>query len=284
MVQSAAVNGATLTITFDLPLKAVAPASAFTIGGLEGVTVSDATILGSVVTLTLSAAVNAGGTIVVSYAKPDSPPRIEGRNNKDAESFTDQSVTNNTVAPKPEFRGAVVSADGATLTITFSLALAESAESVPAASTFSLSGTSASVDAVSIDGASVVLSLDPLADVGETITIGYTPPTDEMSARLLSGGDAQSVAAFSDREATNNADGKPRPGVARVYETSLALRFDRAQEQGQRPPMGDFGVVHVADWLVHRPGQWAILPLGPLRIMISGPVVERGTCCSSSCM
>ena len=234
-VSAAAVNGTEMTISFDLPLKAVAGASAFTIGGQEGVTVSGSSYSGSVVTLTLSPGVNTGSTITVSYQKPNSPPRIEARNNKDADSFMNRSVTNNTVAPKPAFSSAVVSADGATLTIVFSLALDESAGSLPAASTFSLSGTSASVDAVTIDGATVILSLDPLADVGETITVGYTPPTDEMAGRLQAAGDAQAVATFSGQGATNNADGKPRPISAEVDGDGLTVSFDRDLDANSLP-------------------------------------------------
>ncbi|MDE2891926.1 MAG: SwmB domain-containing protein [Chloroflexota bacterium] len=234
-VSGAAVNGTEMTISFDLPLKKVAGASAFTIAGEDGVTVSGSSFSGSVVTLTLSPGVSAGSTITVSYKKPNSPPRIEARNNKDADSFMNQSVTNNTVAPKPEFSSAAVSADGATLTIVFSLALDESAESLPAASTFSLSGTSASVDAVTIDAATVVLSLDPLADIDETITVGYAPPTDEMAARLQAAGDAQAVAAFSAQEATNHADGKPRPISAEVDGDGLTVSFDRDLDADSLP-------------------------------------------------
>ena len=239
-VSGVVVDGTELAISFDLPLKAVASAGAFTIGGQAGVTVSGSSFSGSVVTLTLSPGVSAGSTITVSYAKPNSPPRIEGRNNKDADSFMNQSVTNNTVAPKPEFSSAVVSADGAKLTITFTLALDESAANLPAASTFSLSGTSASVDAVTINGATVALSLDPLADVGETITVGYTPPTDETSARLQAASDSQAVAAFSRREATNNADGKPRPISAEVDGDSLTVSFDRDLEANSLPATSAF--------------------------------------------
>ncbi len=246
-VTKAEVNGAKLKLTLDLPLKAVAPAGAFSIGGQAGVTISktsfaNTSLTESTVTLTLSSAVSAGATITVTYAKPDQPPRIEGRNIVDADSFTDRSVTNNTVAPAPEFSSATVSADGSTATATFTLALDASAAHTPKASTFSLTGSGASVDSVSIVGSAVVLSLDPLADVGETITLGYTPPADSMAARLQSAAHAQPVAAFSNRATTNNADGKPRPISAQVDGDSLTIAFDRLLESSSTPALTTISV------------------------------------------
>ena len=240
IVTKAEVNGAALEMTFNLPLKAVAPAGAFSIGGQAGVTISQTSFVNtslteSTVTLTLSSAVSAGATITVSYTKPVNPPRIEGRNLTDADSFTNRSVTNNTVAPAPEFSSATVSADGSTATVTFTLALDASAEHTPKASTFSLTGSGASVDSVSIVGSAVVLSLDPLADVGETITLGYTPPADSMAARLQSADHAQPVAAFSNRSTTNNADGKPRPVSAKVDGERLTISLDRPLDSGSIP-------------------------------------------------
>ena len=242
MVTGAAVDGTELTITFDLPLKNIAPASAFTIGGQTGVTVTDSTFNDKVVTLTLSPAVSAAPRSPVSYAKPNVSPRIEARNNKNADSFDNQAVTNNTVAPVPEFSSAMTSTDGATLTIAFSLALDEAAEHTPDASTFSLSGTGASVDSIEIDGSTVSLSLSPRADVGETITVGYTPPTDAMAARLQSAAHAQAVLAFTSQPVANHADGKPRPLSAEVDGASLTISFDRPLDSSSTPALTAFSI------------------------------------------
>lgn len=239
-VTSAAVDGAVMRITFDLPLKAVASVGAFSIGGLSGVTVTGVSYQGSFVSLTLSPAVSAGAAILVSYTKPNAPPRIEARNNVDADSFANQSVINNTVAPIPEFSSAAVTADGATLTIMFSVALDESAANVPATSTFSLSGTDSSVQSVSVSGSTVSLTLDPLADVDETITVGYTSPTDDMAGRLQSAADAQVVATFSGQAVANNADGKPRPVLAEVDGDSLIISFDRGLDASSLPAASSF--------------------------------------------
>ena len=245
-VEAAVVDGSTLTITFDLPLKAVAPASAFTVAGEDGITVSASSFSGSVVTLTLSPAVSVGSTITVSYVKPDGPPRIEGRNTRDAEAFSGQSVTNNTAAPAPEFSEASVSADGTELTIIFSLVLDSTSDGLPDKSTFSLSGTSASVESVRVDGSTVVLGLSPLADVNETITVSYTPPSDAMDSRLQSSEHGKAVEAFSNESATNLADGNPRPLSATVDGDQVVIEFDRALDDQSIPAVSSFAIGGVA--------------------------------------
>ena len=245
-VEAAVVDGSTLTITFDLPLKAVAPASAFTVAGEDGITVSASSFSGSVVTLTLSPAVSVGSTITVSYVKPDGPPRIEGRNTRDAEAFSGQSLTNNTAAPAPEFSEASVSADGTELTIIFSLVLDSTSDGLPDKSTFSLSGTSASVESVRVDGSTVVLGLSPLADVNETITVSYTPPSDAMDSRLQSSEHGKAVEAFSNESTTNLADGNSRPLSATVDGDQVVIEFDRSLDDQSIPAVSSFAIGGVA--------------------------------------
>ena len=124
----AEVDGATLTIEFNLPLKAVAAGSTFEVSGVSGLTVVSTSFSGSSLTLTLSEAVGAGDSITVAYARPDSPPRVEGRNNQDAESFNAYAVDNVTSAPAPApaMSMATVAADGASMTLTFSVPLDQS--------------------------------------------------------------------------------------------------------------------------------------------------------------
>ena len=241
-VKEAEVDGATLTITFDLPLKAVAPASAFTVAGEDGISVSGTSFSGSVVTLTLSPAVSTGSTITVSYTVPDAPPRVEGRNTRDAEAFGGQSVTNSTAAPAPAFSQATVSADGTELTISFSLALDTTSDGLPDKSTFSLSGTSGSVESVSISGSSVSLTLSPIADINETITVSYAPPSDATAARLQSSAHSKAVEAFLNKAVTNNADGKPRPVSAVVDGDEVVIGFDRNLDDQSEPATSAFAI------------------------------------------
>ena len=239
-VQGATVNGATLEIEFDHPLKNVAPASAFTIGGQDGVSVTAASFSGTVVTLTLSPAVTAGSTITVSYVKPNPPPRVEARNNRNADSFTDRAVVNSTVAPTPVLSGARISADGTVLTLTFSLELDSSSAGTPGTATFSLGGTDAAVGSVSVDGTTVTLALDPPADAGESVTVTYAPPSDATQPRLRSLAHSQAAAAFDMEAVTNQADGKPRPTAATVDGSALVVRFDRALDAASIPAASAF--------------------------------------------
>jgi uncharacterized repeat protein (TIGR02059 family) len=246
IVKEANVLGPTLTLSFDLPLKAVAPASAFTVSGQDGITVIASSFTGSVVTLTLSPAVRAGSVISVSYTVPDNPPKIEGRNTRDAEAFSNVAVTNNTTAVAPEFQTASVSADGSALHVTFSVDLDSSGDGLPDATAFSLSGTSATTDSVSVDGSVVELSLMPLADFGETIALGYSPPSSQTAPRLRSRTHGQPVEAFADQAVTNNADGKPRAQSATVLRDTVAINFDRALDSQSVPALSSFSISGVS--------------------------------------
>lgn len=242
----AAVDGSVLTITFDLPLKAVAPASAFTIAGEVEITVTAAAFEGSVVTLTLSPAVTVDSSITVSYSVPDSPPRIEARNNRDADAISSQPVTNRTSAPVPEFSRAETSADGTSLTIDFTLPLDATAQGTPAASSFSLSGTTASVSSVSVSGSSVTLGLAPLADVSQAVMVSYTPPEGESEPRLRSLAHQKVVEAFSGQQVANSTDGKPRPLSATITADQIEITFDRQLDSQLAPAASTFALGGVA--------------------------------------
>jgi len=242
----AAVDGSLLTITFDLPLKAVAPASAFTIAGEVEITVTAASFEDSVVTLTLSQAVTVDSSITVSYSVPDEPPRIEARNNRDADAISSQPVTNRTSAPVPEFSRAETSADGTSLTIDFTLPLDATAQGTPAASSFSLSGTTASISSVSVSGSGVTLGLAPLADLGQVIVVSYTPPEEESEPRLRWLAHQKVVEAFSGQPVTNSTDGKPRPLSAPATADQVEITLDRQLDNQSEPAPSTFALGGVA--------------------------------------
>ena len=241
-VSALQVDGAELTIDFDLPLRAVAPASAFSIAGDREINVTASSFTGSTVTLTLSPAVSAGAAVTLSYSFPDAPPRIEGRNRRDADGFSNKAVTNNTTAPQPRFSQATVSTDGAELAITFSIALDPTSSGVPSSSAFSLAGTSASISSVSVAGSSVTLGMSPAADVDETITVSYTPPSDSTDSRLRSLDGAQPVEALANQPVTNNADGKPRSASASLDRDEIQITFDRALDGESLPAASSFTI------------------------------------------
>ena len=96
--QSAAVNGASLTLTYNETLDAasIPAATAFAVavgGAARGV--SNVAIAGSTVTLTLASAVTAGQAVTVAYTKPATNP-IQDAAGNDAVNLAATSVTNNT--------------------------------------------------------------------------------------------------------------------------------------------------------------------------------------------
>lgn len=97
-LQTATLNGATLTLTYDAALDAdsTPPGSAFTVRGIGAArSPSHVSIAGAVVTLALDAAATAAETVTLSYVKPAANP-LRDVNGNDAFAFTDQAVTNNT--------------------------------------------------------------------------------------------------------------------------------------------------------------------------------------------
>ena len=121
--QSASVNGAALTMTYNESLNTGSvPANGdFAISG--GHSVTGRNVTGSTVVLTLSPAVVNGETITLSYTKGTNP--IEDVAGNDAANLVNSAVTNNTPGggdvTAPVFQSAAV--NGATLTMTYNEAL-----------------------------------------------------------------------------------------------------------------------------------------------------------------
>ena len=93
--------------------------------------------------------------------------------------------------------------DGATLTLTFDEPL-DTGE-VPDRSAFAVTvaGSGRGVAAVAVSGSAVTIILVPAVVAGDTVTVGYTAPTDDVTARLqdLVGNVA---ASFSGQSVTND--------------------------------------------------------------------------------
>ena len=98
-LQTPAVDGATLTLTYnnDLDEGVTLPTSAFTVTVASNTrSVSSVSVSGRAVTLTLASAVASGEAVTVSYTRPDGPNFIRGTQGSRAESFSDETATNNT--------------------------------------------------------------------------------------------------------------------------------------------------------------------------------------------
>ena len=100
-LETAEVNGATLTLTYDetLDTASVPAASDYTVSVADATrSLASATpiaVSGSTVALTLSSAVTPGQTVTVSYAVPSTNPVQDAAGN-DAAVLSSQAVTNNT--------------------------------------------------------------------------------------------------------------------------------------------------------------------------------------------
>ena len=97
VLSSAAVDGATLTLTYgeNLDAGSVPAAGDFTVTVAgSGRAVSTVEVNGDTVTLTLASAVTLGQTVTVSYTAGTNP--VQDRSGNDAANLTGQTVTNNT--------------------------------------------------------------------------------------------------------------------------------------------------------------------------------------------
>ncbi|MYE59264.1 MAG: hypothetical protein F4X35_06765, partial [Alphaproteobacteria bacterium] len=118
---------------------------------------------------------------------------------------------------------------GAELALRFDKALDES--SVPAGSAFAVSvaGSARSVSSVSVRQDLVTLTLASAVSAGESVTVGYTPPS---TGKLRLPGDGAEVAAFSGQTVTNDTPAG-QPQVQRPPEpvAPLTARFSNTPSE-----------------------------------------------------
>ena len=250
--QSAAVNGAVLTLTYGELLDAANPpaAGAFTVtAGGAPVAVSNVAVAGNSVALTLGAAVASGQAVTVAYADPgigNDPAAIQDLAGNDALSLAATAALNTTTdATPPVFQTASV--DGATLTLTYGEAL--DAANPPAAGAFTVTagGAPVAVSAVAVAGNSVALTLGTAVASGQAVTVSYADPgagDDTLAIQDRAGNDAASLAAT----AVVNATAVPVDTVAPVFlsgsvdAATVTLAYGEALDAGNPPPAGAFTV------------------------------------------
>ena len=237
-----AVDGATLTVTFDEnldPNSVPAPDAFHVTVGAERRRVADngVAISSATVTLTLASAVIDADTVKVRFDKPaqNENPLQDFSAGNDVESFTDQDVTNNTADVAPTVSSAVVS--GTRLRVTFSENLDVTSE--PAASQFTVKGAGADQHPTNVDiaGAVVTLTLGRAAVFGETITLDYTSP----AANPLQDPVGNDVASFTG-QAVDSDTTAPDFGRAAVAGDTLTITFNEALDTASKPAAGTFTV------------------------------------------
>ncbi len=249
--ESASVNGATLTVAFDgeMDPSSEPAADAFTVT-VEGsqVELSDTdpvAVAGKTVTLTLAEAVLRIETVTVGYAAPDANPLRDSDQAKlPVPDFSGETVTNATPADStpPSFKSAT--ANGTTLTITFTEALDESVPQQGSLAPFRIrrsSSPSARPLSYAIDGDTVTLTSHANNAVGhgETVTVEYTRPAPAANRfKDLSGNE---LASFPQPQpVTNNTP--PAFESASVDGATLTVAFDGELDPSSEPAAGAFTV------------------------------------------
>ena len=233
---TASGDGTTVTLTFDRDLDAgsVPTVAAFS---LNAVAPSEVVLDSAVVTLRLAAALTDGEAASVSYTPPD-VGALQGVGGIAAAAFT--VAVDNRTDDAPVAESGEIDAAGATLTITFSEALSEAGDTIPAITAFSMTGTSAAVSAVTVSGAAATLSLSPGALAGDSISVDYIPPIDAPRLRDNDQG-ALAVAAFS-LLIDNGALGPPMLLSAAADGATVELTFNRDLDAGATPAVAAFSV------------------------------------------
>ena len=249
-VSSAAINGRTVTLTFNealdessVPTLVQFPAS---IGG-QTAGADSIRVAGKVVTLTYPSVARArhGHAVIMDYRnfRATHTPLRDLSQNAVAE-FIGRSVTNNT---PPAFSSAEVNGDA--LTVTFDGGL--DPDSVPAADAFTVTVGGARValvdgDPVSIGGPggeTVTVTLPVTVNRTQRVRMGYTAPAvnplrDADRAKLP-------VAGFTGQSVTNNSPADSTPPVllsASVNAVTLKLHYDEALSATPLPEAGAFAV------------------------------------------
>ena len=238
VLDDATVNGSTLTLTYNEPLDTNStPATR-----AYGVTVDSSTrgvtnvsVLGSAVTLTLASPVQAGQTVEVSYTPGSSP--VQDTGGEDALPFADEPVTNNTVASPPTLVSAIV--NGSTLTLTYSEPL--DTNSRPATSDYTVTVNSATrgVTNVSVSGSAVTLTLASEVQAGQDVRLTY-----RLGSNPVQDTGGEDAMALTNEPVTNNTGVLP-PGLdsAVVDGDMLTLTYDEPLDEASEPATTAYSTV-----------------------------------------
>ena len=161
---------------------------------------------------------------------------IATRDDADSDPSEEVTVTPAETTP-PELSSASV--DGATLTLTFNEALDTGETPDGTAFPATVAGSGRGVDAVSVSGSVVTLTLVTAVAAGDAVTVDYTAPTGQSDARLqdLAG---NAAASFSGQDVTNEttppeAPGPPTGLQVAQHESGKLLASWAASESGPSP-------------------------------------------------
>ncbi|MGI4768676.1 MAG: beta strand repeat-containing protein [Janthinobacterium lividum] len=245
--QSATVSGNTLTLAYNEALSSNGPlANSFMVSsGGNANTVTNATVSGQTVVLTLATPVVNGQAVSVGYMDPSTgndPSAVQDVFGNDASSLTATAAVNNTPqAPGPVLQSATVT--GSTLTLAYNEALSTTGPA-PASFAVMVGGAAANVTAATVSGQTVVLTLGTPVANGQTVSVSYSDPTtgnDVNAVQDTVGNDASTTTTAI--AATNNTPQAPGPVLqtASVTGNTLTLAYNEALSPNG-PTTGSFAV------------------------------------------
>lgn len=181
-------TGTKIVLTYDeqMDSSAVIPSSRFaiTVGGVSK-TISSVTFDGVNVELNLDERIPPSVVVNLTYTDPsvgDDTNVIQDVSFNDAASIPSGSITNSstTEAVAPTLVSGAVNAAGTSLTLTYSEALG--ATTAPTtAFTVTYGGSSRTPTGISVSGSTVVLTLSPAVQQGQTVTVAYVAPTSNLA-------------------------------------------------------------------------------------------------------
>ena len=188
-------NGTTLVLTYDETLddaSVPAPGDFVVQSGGNTINVSQVSVDGSKVTLTLAAPVQPSQAVSIDYTPGATP--IQDASGNDAAPLSGMDVR------PPQLTRATVNAG--TLVLTYDETLDAASAPAPGDFVVTAAGSTTGVNGVSVGGSAVTLTLAAPVQANQTVTLDYTPganPTQDMA-----GNDA---AALSGQHVTNNTPG-----------------------------------------------------------------------------
>ena len=248
----------------DISATDLPSASVFTVKA-DGDTVAVSTVATahgeSQIRLLLSAAIERGQTVTVSYTKPPSGKVIADAEGNETASFDDFEVTNNstvdTTPPAPE--SGEVETNGIAMGLFFDEDLDITQTDLPPASAFAVEadGVAVAVDGVFATGglSKLTLSLSAAIYAGQTVTVSYTKP---VSGKVIEDAKGNDTKDFDDFEVTNNstvddpgnATGQPTlSGTAEAGQTLTASTSGISDPDGKtKAENGDAGYAYTYRW------------------------------------
>ena len=239
-LQYAIVNGSSLVLTFSEALNSQAgftplpSAFAVRVSG-SAVSVTQAVVSGSTVTLSLATAVDYGAAVSLSYtdlSASNDVAVVQDLAGNDAASFSNINVLNNTPdSAAPTLLSATVT--GNQLTLLFSETLNSNSGYLPALTNMTVNAAGVAVGIVSgsLNGSTATLTLSNAVNADDYVTFNYSAPNNASNTQTfqdLSGNGLLSIANFSVSNLTGVDLTPPSFVSAEVNGNTLSLTFSES--------------------------------------------------------